>query len=155
MGQAKFNAENDFLVKESAETNLIISIIFFIIFFIAVYSGDFGWEVYSAAIGIFLLRSAYYLNNARKKEAFIRINKTGFYYKGSLITAWNNFVEASIKQDEIPGSINDNFVLIIQYYSGYPLDLYVYKIPLTNTQDKADEEILEAIQFYYNETCIT
>jgi hypothetical protein len=48
------------------------------------------------------------------------------------------------------GSYNDNFVLDLRYYSSDYSLIYTKCIPLTSTQDKGDEEILEAIQFYYN-----
>ena len=151
LDQTKFNAEGDFLVKQSFTVNVIIGILLLVIFSVAAFSGDYGWGVYIKALCLFLIPAAVYLGNARRKAAFIKINKTGLYYKGRLVTDWNSFAQADITQDEIPGSINDNFVLIIQFYGGDPPELYVYKIPLSNTQDKGDEEILEAIRFYYDE----
>ena len=58
-------------------------------------------------------------------------------------------MDAHVSQEEIIGSIKDNFVLIIRYYQLESLELYMIKIRLSNTQDKADAEIIEAIQFYH------
>lgn len=82
-----------------------------------------------------------------QNKVAITINKEGIYYYKKFITNWQNLAEAYITQDEITGSIHDNFVLMVKYLvpgDGY----YVLKMKLTNTQDKSEEEVMAAIQFF-------
>ena len=78
------------------------------------------------------------------------INKNGFFYKGKLITDWKLFYDAVVFEKPRGRRIKDSFVLDLRYYSSDYSLIYTKRIPLTNFQDKGDEEILEAIQFYYN-----
>jgi hypothetical protein len=82
------------------------------------------------------------------------INPSGFYYYGKLITNWKNFVSAQFV-DNVPAlsgsssGISDQFFLIMRYYKEGQPACFERKFRLTNTQDKAEEEILAAIKFYY------
>jgi hypothetical protein len=80
------------------------------------------------------------------RHTIIKINRHGFYHYGKLITNWDHFIDALVTQKEIPGSIQDNFILIIRSSDG--VKLYKDTIPLRNTQDKAEEEIIAAIRYF-------
>ena len=142
------NANEDFLVKESMAVNYVAGIFLLAVFVISFAVGDYGWGPFLSATAILLIPAAFYLARAGRNAIIIRINKTGFFYAGTLVTNWKNYVDAVISQDEIVGSIQDNFALLIRYYGDEEL-IYTMKIPLSNTQDKAEEEIIEAIAFYY------
>jgi hypothetical protein len=79
----------------------------------------------------------------------MKINKSGIYYAGQLVTSWSLYYDAVVQDDSDVGSFKDNFVLNLRYYSANYSLLYTRSIPLTNTQDKSEEEIIEAIRFYY------
>ncbi len=75
------------------------------------------------------------------------INKNGFFHYGKLITNWNNFIDVAVKEEEKMFSIKDNFALFIKYYKDGEPGHFGRKIKLTNTQNKAEEEIIAAIKF--------
>ncbi|HZF63536.1 MAG TPA: hypothetical protein VEZ55_03575, partial [Chitinophagaceae bacterium] len=84
-----------------------------------------------------------------RNATIIKINRSGFYYAGQLVTDWKLFYDAVVQDKMAVGSYRDNFILDIRYYSTDRSLLYTQSIPLTNTQDKAEEDIIEAIRFYY------
>jgi len=143
----QFDINSDFVVKESKSTNLVVGILFLILslaaFFMSVLLGGLTLLV---AIGAFARSS--------KDITIIRINKTGFYYYGKLITDWEHFISEEFI-DEIPlpsntsSGINDEFYLMIKYYKDGKPGYYGRKIRLTNSQDKSEEEIIAAVKFYY------
>lgn len=84
------------------------------------------------------------------------INKKGFYYYGELLTNWENFISAKfIDELPLPGAnstgINDEYYLLIKYFRDGKPGHFGRRIRLTATQDKAEEEIMAAIKFYYKE----
>ena len=81
-------------------------------------------------------------------KTVITINASGIYQYGMLITAWKDLVNARITEEDIADSISDNFVLLIDYYSPERGGYFERKIPLTSTQTKSEEEIMEAINFF-------
>jgi uncharacterized membrane protein len=94
---------------------------------------------------------------SRKNRIIMTINRDGFFYYGSLITNWTNFVSARFI-DQAPQlsksslGIADQFYLAIRYHKEADDTCYERKIALTNTQDKAEEEIMAAIRFYYSKS---
>lgn len=149
MNQPTLHAEGDFVVRESKAINLIAGGIMLTVFFVSMAFGDYGWSNYLFALCIFLIPGAIAIAKGRRNGIIITINKTGFYYAGKQVTDWNLFYDAVVQDKRAPGSYNDNFVLDIRFYSADHSLLYTKSIPLTNNQDKAEEEIIEAINFYY------
>lgn len=149
MKETKFNAESDFLVKEAKDINYFFGILLLIIFVVAIALGDYGWSNYFVALMLFLFPAAFSIARARRNAVRIKINKSGFYHHGRLITTWDRFIDARLTEELVPGSIQDNFIILVRYYGNDPTEAYWSKIPLSNSQDKADEEIIAAIDFYY------
>lgn len=97
--------------------------------------------------GIYLIR------RGMINKTIMTINKNGFYYFDELVTDWNNFIDAIVKQDEknrrIPYDVTDRFELIVRYgkigHTGY----FARKFLMTAVMDKSEEEIIAAIKFYY------
>jgi len=145
----KLNAEEDFLVKESPEINFIAGSILLFVFIVSYLVMDDGWSNYFAALVLFLLPAAFFIARGKSSHVIMKINKTGFYYHGNLVTRWPYFMDAQVYEELVPGSIRDNFILMIRYYAENLSVYYTLKIPLSNTQDKAEEEIIAAIDFYY------
>ena len=80
----------------------------------------------------------------------ITINQKGIYHNTAFITNWNNFLNASITEENPNRNIDDRFVLLIEYRKDGIEGYFKRKIPLTNTQNKSEEEIIEAITFFRN-----
>jgi hypothetical protein len=150
MNQTNLDAEGNFLVKESKSTNYIVGALLLAVFFISLSFGDYGWSNFLFGICIFLVPGTVAIARARRNSVIMKINATGFYYYGKLIAPRNLFKDAEV-QDKTPvASYKDNFQLYFRYYSADCSLIYTRIIPLTDTQDKADEEIMEAIWFYYD-----
>ncbi|ANE51935.1 hypothetical protein [Flavisolibacter tropicus] len=150
MNELELTAEGEFVVRESKITNFIFGGAMLAVFFVSLFFGDYGWGNYLMGACIFLIPGAIAIAKGRRNTTIIRINKTGVYYAGRLVTDWNRFYDAVVRDKMQAGSYNDNFVLDLRYYAfDYSL-LCTESIPLTNTQDKGEEEIIEAISFYKN-----
>jgi hypothetical protein len=152
--------DDDFVVRESSVLNIFIGVFFLLLFIITLL--NFGTDPYRAEhgktyvfwkIAVFTLPAAIiFIVKGFKHRDVLTINKGGIYYFGRLKTSWQNLVEAFITQDERPGSIQDNFVLILKFYKDNEDDCYQTKIPLRNTFDKSDEEIIAAIRHFSGAT---
>ena len=149
MNESQLKADSDFIVKESRATNYVVGIVMVLVLFISLFIGDFGWGNYLDGLWLLLIPGAFFLARAKRNPTIIKINKSGFYYAGKKITDWEHFHSAVLSQDEKVGSIQDLFILVLEYYSLDNQTMYKTTIPLTNTQDKAEEEIVSAIDFYY------
>ena len=149
MSESKLDAEKDFLVKESRTINFIAGGVLLGVFFISLTFGDYGWSNFLFAVCMFLIPGTIAIAKGRRNATIIKINKNGFYYAGQLVTDWTLFYDAVVQDKTEVGSYKDNFVLDLRYYSGDYTLVYTQSIPLTNNQDKAEEEIIEAINFYY------
>ena len=83
------------------------------------------------------------------------VNKSGFYYYGSLITNWANFIDVEFV-DDVPlpdqnsSGISDRFSMLMRFYKDDQPGLYfTQQFRFTNTQDKSEEEIIAAVKFYH------
>ncbi|HQX74372.1 MAG TPA: hypothetical protein PK298_15800, partial [Chitinophagaceae bacterium] len=47
-------------------------------------------------------------------------------------------------------NIVDNFILVVEYTRDGSPEGFRRKIPLTNTQNKSEEEVLEAVKFFWS-----
>ncbi|HJW16521.1 MAG TPA: hypothetical protein VJ499_05355 [Flavisolibacter sp.] len=148
MAEPTLNIEQDFLVKDSKITNYIIGGALLAVFVVSMSYGDYGWSNYLIAICMFLIPGAVAIAKGQQNTIIIRINKTGFFYAGKLITEWKLFYDATVQDKMATGSYRDNFVLALRYYSADHSLIYTQNIPLTNTQDRSEEEIIEAINFF-------
>ncbi|MBB1286948.1 hypothetical protein HRH25_21375 [Flavisolibacter sp. BT320] len=152
ISEDRFLAEEDFIVRESKKMRLIIGL--FLLGFAVMMLQDYVWMAIVAAIpGIASVVAS------TRDQVIMKINKTGFYYYGKLLTDWNNFVSAEF-MDEMPvltsgsAGLSDKFSLYIKYYKTDQPGCFGRKIPLTNTQDKSEEEIIAAVRFYYRNSAI-
>ncbi|HVF96410.1 MAG TPA: hypothetical protein VM871_03770 [Flavisolibacter sp.] len=145
--------DSNFLVRENTVIHKILGFISLSVFIVSLTSkADPGYEqtFHFEAIYLMLLPAIIFLwKGFSKKSTIIKINRQGFFYYGKHITNWDNFVDARLAQDEIVISIQDNFVLFVRYKKNEG-GIYQRKFPLTNTQDKAEEEIIAAIRFFRN-----
>lgn len=147
ISEKQFDADACFVVKESTSMRLFIGLLLLTIASF-MFKGSLPMAILIGIIGIGSLVAS------TKNQTIMEINRTGFYYYGNLVTNWNNFVSAEFV-DEMPvlsGSstgLSDKFSINLTYYKDGNPNCYARKIPLTNTQDKSEEEIMAAIRFYY------
>jgi hypothetical protein len=143
-----------FTVKESALTNLLVGGFLMILavlgFFADPHEGFYGMKIYYRSIWIMLVPAIIFLIRGFLHKTIFTIDKNGIYQYGKLVTDWKNFVSANITQKEITGSIKDNFILVIDYYNTEELCYHERTIPLADTQTKSEEEIIAAINFFYD-----
>lgn len=103
---------------------------------------DYSSMVYVIALSL----SFMFFSKGRSKRVFIRINKNGIYQDEKLVTSWPGFIKAYVTQDKKVFTVQDNFVLMVEYErenKGLKR-----KIPLGNTQNKSEEDIIAAIKFF-------
>lgn len=150
MSEPKFDAEGSFLVKESRSINFLAGGIMITVFCVSMAFGDYGWGNYLFGLCLFLIPGAVAIARGRRNATLMTIDKAGFYYGGKHIADWKHFYDAAVYDRRAPGRYKDNFVMDFRYYSNDFSLVYTLSIPLTNNQDKAEEEIIEAINFYYN-----
>jgi hypothetical protein len=150
MGEQKLDIEGQFLVKESKTINFIAGGVMVALFFGTMMFADYGWSNFLFSLFLFLVPGVVAIAKGRRNGTIIRINKNGFYHAGKLVTDWKLFYDAQFYDRMKVGRFSDNFVLDLRYYSSDYSLIYTRSIPLDNSQDKAEEEIIEAIQFYCN-----
>ena len=153
ISEENFNADGEFHVKESKGCNLSMGIILLVLsslIIIADISGNLGGP-FIKVFYLLLIPAVLFIRRGSANQTVITINKKGFFYGGQLLTSWDNFIDAAVTQEEKLLMIQDNFLLFIKYYKEGSPGYFGRKIPLTNTQDKAEEEIIAAIRFYYRQ----
>lgn len=150
ISEERFRADADFIVRESKRMRRLIGG-FFLIFSLFMLK-DFLWMgLIVGSIGIGALVAS------MRNETVMQINRNGFFYYGRLLTTWTNFVSAEFL-DELPvqasgsAGLSDQFFLYLKYYKDDQPGCFALKIPLTNTQDQSEEEIIAAIRFYYRQS---
>ena len=155
MSKISLNKNNEFIVGEDKILVYIIAFLFF---------GLFGYGLFdllrhkpaSTGYGSFLfiialLPAFLFLQKARSNNVYIRINKNGIYQGRVLLTNWHNFINAYVTQKETVLSIQDNFILVVEYHKEGLAGGFRRKIPLTSTQNKSEEEVIEAILLFWKE----
>ncbi|MGZ3849181.1 MAG: hypothetical protein ACXVMS_13770 [Flavisolibacter sp.] len=144
--------DGSFVVRENKTLNTIVAAFFYLLFFYAVFntclSSSAQGIVYDKMLLVVLVPAILFTFKAFSKRVYILINKEGIYINNFLLTDWKNFVSAEYKQKEIVGSIQDKFVLFIEYYRD-GMGYYVKEVPLTNSQNKSEEEVIAAIEYFY------
>lgn len=150
----KLTENTNFDVKESIWLDYFISGIFFILFILALFMdspADSSYNpYYYKSMYIAIVPAILFAMRGKNKSVVIRINKNGIYYYGKFVTSWENYIDGNIEQDpdRKVSSISDDNVLLISYYKDGEDGCFVRKIPLTNTQDRAEEEIAEAMKYF-------
>ena len=156
MKGVKLDNDENFVVRESAGLNFIFAGFFWAVFISLIINFSDNYTVgdkwMSLIVGLIVIAAALFFTiKGLKRKECIRINKDGFFYYRRFITDWENLESAFITQDEKIVSIQDNFVLVLNYNKEGEEGSYMRKIALTNTQNKSEEEILAAIKYFWKE----
>lgn len=158
MGKIQLSKDSQFVVGEEKALNYILSFLCFSLFMYGVIDAikrHFINVDYQSFVFALALAPAYlFFRKARSKRVFIRINKSGIYQEGKLITSWPYLLKAYIDQKEKKTffNIQDNFLLVLEFRKkDVAKQVFRSKIPLTNTQNKSEEEVLNAVMFFWKE----
>ncbi len=155
MGKIGLTKDSEFLVGENKVLDYILASLFFGLFLYglidAIINHFTKLNYINFLFSIALLPALLFFKKGRSKRIYIRINKTGIYQDEQLVTDWSHLLNAYISQKEKVFSIQDNFILVVEYLKGTDDKGFRRKIPLTNTQNKSEEEVLEAVQFFWKE----
>jgi|CXWL01.1.fsa_nt_gi hypothetical protein len=155
MGKNHLTNDSQFVVGEEKWLNYILAFLFLALFLyglIDAVSRQFtNIDYQSYVFALALLPAIYYFRRAHSNKIYIRINKKGIYQDEKLVTSWSNLYKAHLTQKERKGiyNIQDNFLLVVEYKKDAVKEVFRRKIPLTNTQNKSEEEVLEAVQFFW------
>ena len=155
MGKISLNKDSEFVVGENKILDYILASLFFALFLYGLIDAilqHFTKLTYLSFIySVALLPAIRFFKKGKSNRVYIRINKTGIYQDEQLVTDWPNLLEAHISQKETVFSIQDNFILLVEYLKDDVDKGFRRKIPLTNTQNKSEEEVLEAVKFFWKE----
>ena len=154
MSKKPLTPDSQFTVGEEKVLVFLLAGLFLALFLyglIEAISKGFKNLDYSSMIFVIALSLSFlFFNKGRSKRVFIRINKKGIYQDEKLVTTWPDFIKAYVTQDQKVFSVQDNFVLMVEYKRGNTG--YKRKIPLGNTQNKSEEDIVAAIKFFLNKS---
>ncbi|NOT50679.1 MAG: hypothetical protein HOP10_05335 [Chitinophagaceae bacterium] len=153
MAKRPLTKDSEFTVGEEKILNYILALFFLALFAYGLIDAakrnfkNIDYQSYVFALAI--APAIYCFRRANSKRVYIRINKNGIFQDGKLITDWSNFLRAWLGQKEKTGifNIKDNFLLIVEYKKNGKG--FRHKIPLTNTQNKSEEDVLAAVNFFW------
>ena len=146
---------SEFTVGENKLMGYVISLLFLALFAYGVYDAarrhfrNVDYQSYLFALAI--IPAIISFRRARSNRVYIRINRKGIFHHGKLVTGWADFLNARIDQEHKRLiDIRDNFVLVVEFRKpGNPRQGLRKKIPLTNSQDKSEEEVLAAVRYFW------
>ncbi len=155
MEKKSLTKDSQFTVGEEKWLNYILGILCLALFIYGVVDAakrnfkNIDYQSYVFALAI--VPVIYFFKKANSKRVFIRVNKIGIYQDEKLVTKWSNLLKAYVAQKEKKGifNIQDNFELVLEFKAENGRDGIRKKIPLTNTQNKSDEDVLTAVQFFW------
>ena len=156
MAKIPLTKESEFVVGEEKVLNYIMTAFFMAIFLYglidAVRRHFINIDYQSFVFAFALVPAIYCFRRAHSRRVYIRVNKTGIYKDEQLVTGWSTLLNAFITQKEKTGIFNivDNFILVVEFTKDGSPEGFRRKIPLTNTQNKSEEEVLEAVKFFWS-----
>ena len=139
-----------FQVKESAAINFFVSGFLFVLIITALVTGVLQQPDVSSIIfvGVLTIPAVLAFRKGLKGKVIIEVNGNGIHYHGKQLTDWTCFIRAQYKEEPKLAAFQDNFILYIEFHRLAEARNYISKIPLTNTQDKSEEEIIAAINHF-------
>lgn len=158
MSKQNLTRDSEFTVGEEKLLNYILALLCFALFMYglidAVRRNFVHVDYQSFFFALALWPAILFFKKAKSNRVFIRINKTGIYHDGQKVTDWNDFLKAYLAQQEKKNVINiqDRFQLVVEFRKkGDPKQGLRKKIPLGNTQNKSEEEVLQAVTFFHKQ----
>jgi hypothetical protein len=155
MAKIPLTKDSEFVVGEEKVLNFILAALFFGLFLYgaidAIVRRFTNLDYLSFVFMIALAPAIIFFAKGRNKKVYIRVNKTGIYQDEQLVTGWPNFLNAYITEKEKTLSIQDNFYLVVEHLKAGSEKGFRRKMKLTNTQNKSEEDVVEAIKFFWKE----
>jgi len=157
MGKIPLNKNSEFVVGEEKVLNYILASLCFALFLYglmdAINRHFKNIDYQSFVFALALAPAIFFIRRAKNKRVYIRINKTGIYQDEKLLTGWEGLSNVFVTQEEKKNffDTSDHFILVVEYRKEGFKQGFRRKIPLTNTQNKSDEEVLEAVKFFWKE----
>jgi hypothetical protein len=155
MTKILLNKNSEFVVGENKVLDYILASLFFGLFLYglidAIINHFTRLNYINFLFSVALLPALLFFKKGRSNKVYIRINKMGIYQDEQLVTGWPHLLNAYISQQEKVFNIQDNFILVVEYMKDNADKGFRRKIPLTNTQNKSEEEVLEAVKFFWKE----
>jgi hypothetical protein len=153
MAKKELTKESEFVVGEEKILNYILGFLFLIIFILglvpSVKNNISADRALDYLLMMALVPSIMFFTKARSRRVYIRVNKTGIYQDEMLVTGWDNFLNAYVKEKPVTLRWRDNFMLVIEFTKEEPGKGFRRFIKLTNTQNKSEEDIIAAILFFW------
>lgn len=156
MANEPLTPDSEFVVGEEKILNYVLALLFFALFAYGVIDAarrhfvNIDYQSYIFAFAI--LPAIYAFKRGRSNRIYIRINKTGIYHHGQLVTNWPGVVNIYLTQKEKTKLVNiqDHFQLIVEFRKeGITNKGFRKIIPLTNTQNKSEEDVLAAANYFW------
>ncbi len=153
MGLQPKHEGQQFTVREEKVLNYVMAVLYF-----AVAGVGIGMMIYNKALGgeaallAFMLPSFLHLKKATSPQVYIRINKTGIYHMENLVTDWQHLLNAFISEGVRKRiyDTTDKFQLVVEFTKEDPTKGFRKKIPLHNTQNQSEEDILTAVKYFWH-----
>ncbi len=144
----KVDRDKPFLVKESKGVNIFLGLLCLTLFVSSFFNNDESEKGFRLQLlHVAIIPAILFLRKGFANKTIISIDRKGIMYHGELITTWEDFIDARIEQAEVVLTIQDNFVLFVRYRQPGNR-IFQSRIPLRNTHNKAEEEIIEAIRVF-------
>ncbi len=147
--------ESEFVVGENKLMNYIMGSLFLAIFLYGMADAvsrnfkniDYQSYIFTLAI----IPVVYCFRRANSKRVYIRINKKGIYKDEKIVTGWSALFKYYLAQEKKKSfyDIRDNFILVVEYRGEDLKKGFRRKISLSNNQNKSEEEVLEAVAFFW------
>jgi len=155
MGRSRLTINSEFIVGEAKVLNFVLATLCLALFGYgvvdAIRRNFINIDYQSYVFAVMLIPAFLFIRKAQSKRIYIRVNKTGIYQDEKLLTRWPDLINAYVDQKEKKGfiEIRDNFLLVVEYKKNN--QGIRHKIPLTNTQNKSEEEVLAAVKFFWKQ----
>lgn len=155
MSKTALTRESEFVVREEKVLVYILAALFFALFLYGMIDAiqqNFIKVNYQSFIFLLALVPAIFLFlKGYRNKIHLRVNKKGIFQNEQLVTNWPGFINAYITQKKTVISIQDNFLLVVEFLNRENKKVMRRTIPLTNTQNKSEEEVKKAISFFWKE----
>lgn len=144
--------KDEFIVRQSILINSLLLCFFLLIslglIFTFLSDTEHSYLLYLKPLVIVICVLITTAVNIKRRRVIYRINNTGIYYYGSLISTWKNFYMAYVSDDSNSSSTNDDIRLVIQFYDAN-WQLMEKRLPAPLTLEKDVYEIVDAIVKYH------
>jgi hypothetical protein len=149
MAGNQLTIDSNFVVGEAIWLDLLIAAIFYFMVICTLASDDYSSRYFIRSLLICVGPAIGFTIKALLNTKALTVNKTGIYIKTTLVTDWRHFENAYVEQAPIDnGQISDTNYLILEYSKDGEDGFFERRLLLTDTQNKSEEEIIAAINFF-------